>query len=84
VRTDPRFADLRPVTCASCGACVQVAKFSPEHTTVQWSLPAMWACLEFSEVRLSGGSSALSPGCARLRASIDAAVESGQLSVSAP
>ncbi|PSR61788.1 hypothetical protein C8258_26405 [Nocardia sp. MDA0666] len=62
------------VSCRSCGTWVLVEKFSPQHTSVQWSRSAMRACTELS-----------APGahtCAALRDSIDAAVESGQVSVS--
>ncbi|HLK01054.1 MAG TPA: hypothetical protein VKU39_14250 [Streptosporangiaceae bacterium] len=82
--TDPRFAGSRPVACVSCGACVQVVKFSAAHTSVQWSLPAMLACLEFDTLREAGRTAALSEGCGRLRASIDAAVTDGRITVSAP
>ena len=84
MRADPRFAGPRPVACASCGACVQVVKFSAAHTSVQWSLAAMLACLEFDTVRQAGGTPALSVGCGRLRSSIDAAVADGRITVSAP
>ena len=83
-RTDPRFDGLSPVCCVTCGASVLVAKFSPEHTSVQWSLPAQRLCVELGEVAAAGGQTALSPGCARLRACIDAAVRAGRLAVAPP
>jgi hypothetical protein len=60
---------------------VLVAKFSPQHTSVQWSADAVLACAEFL---LAGGPSALVRGCDSLRDSIDAAVTSGRLEVSPP
>jgi hypothetical protein len=63
---------------------VLVAKFSPQHTSVQWSLPAMRTCLEFGALVAAGGQSALSSGCASLRSSIDAAVLAGRLPVAPP
>jgi hypothetical protein len=84
VHPDPRFDGLRPVSCAACGASVLVAKFSPQHTTVQWSLPAMRACLEFGVLTAAGEQTALAEGCGRLRSSIDAAVRGGRLPVEAP
>jgi hypothetical protein len=84
MRADPRFDGLAPVCCLSCGAHVLVAKFSEQHTSVQWSMAAMGSCLEFGAVAASGGQTALSPGCAALRASIDAAVTSGRLTVAPP
>ena len=82
----PRHVDARqgaacPVECARCGAAVLAAKFSPQHTTVQWTSEAVRACLEFAAV---GRPSALLEGCASLRDSIDAAVAAGRLEVSPP
>jgi hypothetical protein len=34
---DERRAAFCPVECGRCGAGVLAAKFSPQHTTVQWS-----------------------------------------------
>ncbi|HEX6522043.1 MAG TPA: hypothetical protein VF070_18855 [Streptosporangiaceae bacterium] len=83
-RNDPRFDGVQPVSCGECGAAVLVAKFSPQHTSVQWSLPAMRACLEFGMLTAAGEQTALSDGCGRLRASIDAAVRDGRLPVAPP
>jgi hypothetical protein len=77
-RTDPRFDQLRPVTCATCGACVLVAKFSQEHTSVQWDAAARQACLELR------AASAPVATCIGLRASIDDAVAHGRLMVAPP
>ena len=57
------------------------AKFSPQHTTVQWSAEAVRACAEFAALA-AGRPSALIEGCASLRDSIDAAVTAGRLEVS--
>jgi hypothetical protein len=76
--TDPRFDQLRPVTCASCGACVLVAKFSVEHTTVQWDAAGAATCHEFI------GRGAVVPTCLSLRSSIDDAVADGRLMVAPP
>ena len=69
------------VECARCGAAVLAAKFSPQHTTVQWTASAVRACAEFGA---SDRPSALVQGCASLWDSIDAAVASGRLEVSPP
>ena len=61
-----------------------VAKFSAEHTSVQWSLPAMRTCKEFGALAAAGGQRALSDSCASLRASIEAAVHAGRLPVAPP
>jgi hypothetical protein len=81
---DEREAGLRPVGCARCGAVVQVAKFSPQHTSVQWSLAAVRACAEFSARAAAGEQSALIDTCASLRDSIDRAVLEGNLKVLPP
>jgi hypothetical protein len=79
---DERHAALAPVSCGRCGAAVLVAKFSPQHTSVQWSAEAVRACWEFSAA--AGRLSALVEACGSLRDSIDAAVASGRLEVSPP
>jgi len=81
---DEREAGLRPVDCARCGAVVQVAKFSWQHTSVQWSLAAVRACAEFSARAAAGEPSALVGTCASLRDSIDRAVVEGRLEVLPP
>jgi hypothetical protein len=78
---DERHAALVPVQCARCGADVLVTKFSPQHTSVQWSAEAVRSCAEFA---CAGRTSALVEGCASLRDSIDAAVTSGRLEVTPP
>ncbi len=82
--TDERHAALQPVACARCGAAVLVAKFSPQHTSVQWTAAAVESCAEFRARSIIGTRSALIEGCASLRASIDAAVASGRLAVGPP
>jgi hypothetical protein len=76
--SDPRFEGLAPVSCESCGACVLVAKFSQEHTTVQWDAAAVRTCHEFI------GRSTVVPTCTSLRSSIEDAVAYGRLTVAPP
>ena len=78
---DERGAASCPVECGRCGAAVLVAKFSPQHTSVQWSAASVRACAEFSA---AGRPSALVEGCGSLRDSVDAAVAAGRLEVSPP
>ncbi len=78
---DERHLAWCRVECARCGAAALAAKFSPEHTSVQWTAAAVRACLEFSA---SVRPSALVEGCGSLRDSIDAAVTAGRLEVSPP
>jgi hypothetical protein len=63
---------------------VLAAKFSPQHTSVQWSAEAVRACSEFSALVSLGRPSALVEGCGSLRDSIDDAVMAGRLEVSPP
>lgn len=84
VREDEREAASRPVECERCGTSVLVAKFSPQHTSVQWSLESVYACAEFSARTAAGEQTARIDTCASLRASIDRAVLQGRLEVSPP
>src|SRR5206468_1165376 len=72
------------VGCGRCGAIAGVVKFSPQHTSVQWTAAAAGRCAEFRALADAGIRGALVEGCAALRDSIDAAVASGQLAVSPP
>ena len=78
---DERYAAVSLVECARCGAAVLAAKFSPQHTSVQWSTAAVRACWEFSA---ADRPSALVEGCGSLRDSIDRAVTAGWLGVAPP
>jgi hypothetical protein len=83
------LSDERPwryaaVECERCGARVEVAKFSLQHTSVQWNAEAVLRCAEFSEQVAAGGTSALIATCASLRASIDAAVSNGRVEILPP
>jgi hypothetical protein len=81
---DEREAGFTPVACERCGAIVLAAKFSLQHTSVQWSLAAVRACAEFSARAAAGEQSALIDACASLRDSIGRAVRDGRLGVSPP
>jgi hypothetical protein len=78
---DERYAAASPVECARCGAAVLAVKFSPQHTSVQWTAAAVRACAEFGA---SDRPSALVEGCASLRDSLEGAVAAGRLEVSPP
>jgi hypothetical protein len=81
MRADERRGTVACVACARCGAEVLAVKFSPQHTSVQWSAAAVRACWEFSA---ADRPSALVEGCGSLRDSIDFAVADGRLEVSPP
>jgi hypothetical protein len=76
-----RYCEL---DCARCGATVEVAKFSPQHTSVQWSQEAVLRCAEFADQIAAGQTSALTATCTSLRASIDDALADGRLAVLPP
>ena len=63
---------------------MQVVKFSPQHTSVQWTAAALRCCAEFRDRAAEGTRSALVGGCGALRASIDSAVTAGALTVAPP
>jgi hypothetical protein len=69
------------VACARCGAVVQVAKFSLQHTSIQWPAEAVLCCAEFAG---TDRHSALIPTCASLRDSIEDAVAGGRVEVLPP
>jgi hypothetical protein len=81
---DERVAAFACVECGRCGAAVLAAKFSPQHTSVQWSAAAVRACWEFAASSALGRPSALVEGCGSLREAIDLAVASGRLEVAPP
>ncbi len=84
VRSDDRHGAAQAVDCARCGASVQVVKFSPQHTSVQWTPAAVECCAEFRDRAAEGTASALVGGCGTLRASIDHAVTAGALMIAPP
>jgi hypothetical protein len=63
---------------------VLAAKFSPQHTLVQWTDAAVRTCAEFMAFESLGQTSARVAGCGSLRDSIDAAVKDGRLEVAPP
>ncbi len=81
---DERQAVFRPVTCDRCAVSVLAAKFSAQHTSVQWSPAAVRGCAEFTARSAAGERTALIDTCASLRASIDRAVAEGRLPVVSP
>lgn len=67
------------VTCKACSNKVLVEKFSPVHTSIQWTTDARTSCPEFVEAGAQGQDLDSFPGCAALRASIDDQVRSGKI-----
>jgi hypothetical protein len=81
---DERHDGFRRVECDRCAAAVLVVKFSPQHTSVQWSDEAVRTCAEFSARVAAGEQTALIDTCASLRDSIDRAVLEGRLPITPP
>jgi hypothetical protein len=84
VRADDRRSRYCPVECGRCGAVVQAAKFSSQHTSVQWDAAAVGRCAEFAAAAADGLQSALVERCASMRSSIDLAAADGRLPVVHP
>jgi hypothetical protein len=81
IRADERPWRYTPVACAECGVVVRVAKFSLQHTSVQWPAGSVRGCAEFAR---ADGCSALIPTCVSLRDSIEDAVAGGRVEVLPP
>lgn len=71
---------LQEVTCGRCGTTVGVRKSSLAQTTVQWRGDAS-SCEELAARRAAGEHTARVSRCEALRASIEAAVAAGVLTV---
>ena len=83
-RPDERRSAYYPVACRECGAVVHAAKFSMQHTSVQWDAEAVRQCAEFARRIAAGQQTPLIERCSAMRASIDAAVLEGRLPVMPP
>lgn len=84
VRSDNRLENgpMVPVSCQTCGVVVQARKSSWEQTTLQWSHDGQQHCLERRAYTAgTGPNDAAFRGCAALRDSVRAAVETGRLPV---
>lgn len=71
-RDDQLHAGFRDVACRYCGVTVLVRKMSPKQTSVQWTTDTS----DCPQLR-AGADGTPGEGCAELRASVLAAVESG-------
>jgi hypothetical protein len=83
-RRDERQFRYCEIECGACGAVVRAAKFSFQHTSVQWDAAAVSQCAEFARRAAAGQPTPLIESCASLRASIDEAALSGRLPVAPP
>jgi len=83
-RPDERRSRYCQVQCGECGAVVLAAKFSTQHTSVQWDAAAVSQCAEFARRRLAGELTPLIERCEAMRGSIEIAALDGRLPVSPP
>lgn len=83
-RPDERRSRYCPVSCTQCGVVVLAAKFSVQHTSVQWDAAAVRRCSEFTARVAAGQQTPLIESCEAMRASIEAAAFAGQLPVAPP
>jgi hypothetical protein len=83
-RADDRRSRYCQVQCRECGAVVLAAKFSSQHTSVQWDAAAVNQCTEFARRTLAGEPRPLIERCNAMRRSIEVAVLDGRLPVSSP
>jgi hypothetical protein len=81
--SDERHATLRELACERCAAVVKVTKFSPQHTSVQWTTESVRACAEFA-AQADGEWHAPARTCTSLWQTIDHAVRDGRLEVRSP
>jgi hypothetical protein len=83
-RADDRRSRYCQVQCRECGAVVLAAKFSSQHTSVQWDTAAVSQCTEFARRTLAGEPRPLIERCDAMRRSIEVAALDGRLPVSSP
>ena len=83
-RPDERQFRYCEVECAVCGALVRAAKFSVQHTSVQWDAAAVSRCAEFARRTAVGEQTPLIERCGSMRESVEAAALSGRLAVAPP
>jgi hypothetical protein len=83
-RPDERQSQYREVACEECGAVVRAAKFSVQHTSVQWDATAVRRCAEFARRTAVGEQTPLIERCGSMRASIEAAALDGRVPVTPP
>ena len=83
-RPDERRAHYCELTCAECGAVVLAAKFSVQHTSIQWDARAVRQCAEFARRAAAGEQTALIESCGAMRATVETAALEGRLPVAPP
>jgi hypothetical protein len=69
---------MQSLDCRACAARVHVAKYSPAHTSIQWTDSARAACHEIAAAR-DLDPAAYVMRCAALDSTVDEAVSEGKL-----
>lgn len=85
-REDQRLytqARLVDVACLDCLAHVRVKKNSEHHTSVQWTAEAVAQCSEFARLEHEPGGRKVYAHCPRVMASIERAVQDGNIAIGA-
>ncbi|MGH8881406.1 MAG: hypothetical protein ACRD0P_29330 [Stackebrandtia sp.] len=70
---------MQPLACQSCHAHVSVAKYSPAHTSIQWTTEASGTCWEMAATTTDCG---YVLRCTALDRTIDEAVAHGEIEMS--
>jgi hypothetical protein len=83
-RPDERQSQYREVVCDACGATARAAKFSVQHTSVQWDAAGVRQCAEFARRTAVGEQTPLIERCGSMRAAVEAAALEGRLPVAPP
>lgn len=69
---------MQPLACHTCAARVSVAKYSPAHTSIQWTTEASRTCREMTASATLGRGGYL-PRCEALDRTVDEAVARGEI-----
>lgn len=70
---------MKSLACQTCDARVSVAKYSPAHTSIQWSAEAFQTCQEMAAAQAVGTGFLLR--CEALDRAIDEAVAKGEINM---
>lgn len=71
---------MQPLACHTCDARVSVAKYSPAHTSIQWTAEASRTCQEMAALSAVGCGGYLLR-CEALDRTVDEAVKRGEIAM---
>ena len=69
---------MQSLACHACGTCVLVAKYSPAHTSIQWTDSSDGTCHELASARAIDPAAYLLR-CEALDRTVDTAVAEGRI-----